>query len=248
LKALILAAGLGTRLMPLTANLPKALVKINGVTLLEIALRKVAAAGFSDIIVNVHHHAGQVIDFLSKNQFPGINISISNESSLLLDTGGAIRKARWFLDGKEPFLVHNVDIISDISIQSLLSGHLKKKALATLSVSDRPTKRYFLFDKSLKLSGWTDTSTGETRWAGKAIDDAQKLAFNGIHILSPEIFSMMEEKERFSVIDLYLKMAENKPIFGQLQPGNTWFDLGKPEQIEIVASFLKTHPEFTGKR
>ena len=245
LKALILAAGLGTRLMPLTANIPKALVSINGVTLLEITVKKLTREGFSEIIVNVHHHAGQVKEFLESHHFPGASISISDESDLLLDTGGAILKARWFLDGNEPFLVHNVDVISDISMEALLHEHFKRGGLATLAVSDRQTKRYFLFDDTLKLKGWKDTSTGETRWAGGPLPQAKLLAFSGIHILNPEIFNLMEEKGRFSIIDTYLKLAEKNSIFGYLQPGQTWFDLGKPDQLAVVLTFLADHPEYT---
>lgn len=244
MKALILAAGLGTRLMPLTADTPKALVSIYGVTLLEIAIRKLAREGFNDIIVNVHHHAGQVIDFLKRFKIQGVNISISDESSQLLDTGGAILKAGWFLDGNEPFLVHNVDIISDISLQSVLSAHMAKGGLATLSVSHRQTKRYFLFDDGLKVKGWTDLSTDEIRWAGETIQKPQQLAFNGIHIISPEIFNLIKEEGKFSIIDLYLRLARDHQIFGHLQPGNTWFDLGKPDQLAVVSKFLSDQPDY----
>jgi len=247
LKALILAAGMGTRLMPLTANIPKALVSINGATLLEIAIRKLARNGFTDIIVNVHYHAGLIKEFLNRYPFQGINISISDESGQLLDTGGAILKARWFLDGKEPFLVHNVDIISDISLQDLLSKHLSGGGLATLSVSDRQTRRYFLFDDTLKLRGWTDLSSGEIRWAGDPIQQARPLAFNGIHLINPEIFRLMEEEGRFSIIDIYLRLAKTKSIYGYLQSGQTWFDLGKPDQLAVVSRFLKDHPEYTSQ-
>jgi MurNAc alpha-1-phosphate uridylyltransferase len=244
LKAMILAAGLGTRLMPLTAGIPKALVSINGVTLLEIAIRKLAREGFHDIIVNVHHHAGQVIEFINKNQFQGVNVSVSDESGLLLDTGGAILKARWFLDGKEPFLVHNVDIISDLSLQSVLTAHMAKGGLATLSVSHRQTKRYFLFDNILRLRGWTDTSSGEIKWAGNPVQRTQQLAFNGIHIINPEIFSLIKEEGKFSIINTYLELANDHPIYGHVQAGKTWFDLGKPDQLDIVASFLKDHQDY----
>jgi N-acetyl-alpha-D-muramate 1-phosphate uridylyltransferase len=244
LKALILAAGLGTRLMPLTAATPKALVSINGITLLEITVRKLAREGFTDIIVNVHHHAGQVKDFLKGFHFQGVSISISDESSQLLDTGGAIVKARWFLDGNNPFLVHNVDVISDISLKGLLANHLERGGLATLSVIDRLTKRYFLFDDSLQLRGWTDTSTGETRWSCDPLLDAKSLAFSGIHIINPEIFKLMEEEGRFSIIDTYLKLAKSESIFGHIQTGQTWFDLGKPDQLAGVAKYLIENPGF----
>jgi len=244
LKALILAAGLGTRLMPLTASIPKALVSINGVTLLEITIRKLTAEGFRNIIVNVHHHAGQVVDYLKMSQFGNVKIAISDETDQLLDTGGAIMKARWFLDGNEPFLVHNVDVISNISLKSLLSDHIKRKGLATLSVMDRQTRRYFLFDESLKLRGWKDTFSGETRWPGDPIPNAKPLAFSGIHIIDPRIFNLIEEQGRFSIVDTYLRLAGSESIFGHMQPGVTWFDLGKPDQFELVSGFMKDHPEF----
>lgn len=247
MKALILAAGLGTRLMPLTATTPKALISTNGITLLEITINKLAREGYTDIIVNVHHHANQVKAFLDRYHFQDVNISISDESDELLDTGGAILKARWFLDGKEPFLVHNVDVISDISLKSLLDVHVERGGLATLSVVDRQTRRYFLFDDTLKLQGWTDTSTGETRWAGDSLQQAQKLAFSGIHIIDPGIFRLMEGKGRFSIIDTYLRLAKANPVYGYLQPGLTWFDLGKPDQLAAVSRFLTDHPEWTSQ-
>jgi NDP-sugar pyrophosphorylase family protein len=245
LKALILAAGLGTRLMPITADIPKALVSINGVTLLELAIRKLAREGFGDIIVNVHHHAGLVMEFLNRHQFRGVNISVSDESSQLLDTGGAILKARWFLDGNEPFLVYNVDVISDLSLKALLSEHTTRGGLATLSVIDRQTRRYFLFDDKLKLMGWTDSSTGEIRWAGDPVPDAMSLAFSGIHMINPEIFRLIEEKGRFSIIDTFLRLAKTNSIYGYVQPGQNWFDLGKPDQLAVVSTFLADHQEYT---
>jgi NDP-sugar pyrophosphorylase family protein len=244
LKALILAAGLGTRLMPLTAHIPKALVKVNGMTLLEIAIRRLASQGFNEIIVNVHHHADMVINYLEMSRFGNLQISISDETDQLLDTGGAILKAKWFLNGAEPFLVHNVDVISDLSLKSLLNDHMERNAMATLSVMDRATKRYFLFDDGLRLRGWTDTSTGEIRMAGVSDHSLRKLAFSGIHMISPEIYTLIEEQGRFSVIDTYLKLAADHAIYGFLQPGLTWFDLGKPDQVETVSKFLSEHPEF----
>jgi len=245
LKALILAAGLGTRLLPLTASLPKALVSINGISLLELCIRKLALEGFTDIIVNVHHHAALVKEFIHQKSFHGIKLSISDESEELLDTGGAILKARWFLDGKEPFLVHNVDVVSDINLKALLSTHSERKGLATLSVIDRQTRRYLLFDNALKLEGWMDSSTNETRWAGYPITGAQQLAFSGIHIISPDVFNLIEEKGKFSIIDTYLSLAAKNSIYGHIQEGCTWFDLGKPEQLARVSDFLDDHPDLT---
>jgi NDP-sugar pyrophosphorylase family protein len=242
---MILAAGMGTRLMPLTARIPKALVELNGITLLEIAIRKLAREGFNEIIVNVHHHADQVIKYLEMSQFGNLEIVISDETDQLLDTGGGIMKAKWFLDGDDPFLVHNVDVISNISLKAMLDEHNKKGSLATLSVLERATKRYFLFDEALRMRGWTDTSTGEVRWAGDPLPVAKQLAFSGIHIISPEIFNLVNEQGRFSIIDTYLKLASGNQISGFLQDGMTWFDLGKPEQLDVVARFMKDHPELT---
>jgi len=241
---MILAAGLGTRLMPLTAHTPKALVRVNGVTLLEMTIRKLAKEGFNEIIVNVHHFARQVVDYLEMSQFGNVTISISDEREQLLDTGGAILKAKWFLDGNEPFLVHNVDVVSDINLKTMLDIHQIRGSLATLSVMDRVTKRYFLFDDELRLSGWTDTSSGDIRWAGDPVQQARQLAFSGIHIISPEIFNRIEEIGKFSIIDTYLDLTAKYPIHGYVQPGMTWFDLGKPEQVELVSRYLSDHPEF----
>jgi N-acetyl-alpha-D-muramate 1-phosphate uridylyltransferase len=247
LKALILAAGLGTRLMPLTVNTPKALVKVNGTTLLELAINKLLMSGISEIIVNVHHHSRKVIEFLEQNPFPAARIAISDESGELLDTGGAIRKARWFLDGEEPFLVHNVDVISDINLNALLREHFKRDGLATISVGERLTKRYFLFDSSLKLVGWADTSRDIIRWADKPVKSPKALAFSGIHIISPKIFGLLDDKDRFSIIDTYIRLAKSDNIFGYLQPGQVWFDVGKPDQLSVASGFLKDHPEFYTK-
>jgi NDP-sugar pyrophosphorylase family protein len=213
-------------------------------TLLELAIRKLASEGIHEIIVNVHHHSGQVIDYLRTNRFGNVEIAISDETDHLLDTGGAILKTQWFLDGTEPFLVHNVDVISNLSLKTLLNDHMERNALATLSVIDRSTKRYFLFDDELRLRGWTDTATGEVRLAGSATGKLQKLAFSGIHIISPEIFKLMQAKGRFSIIDTYLDLAARYPIHGYEQPGMTWFDLGKPDQVESVSKYLADHPEF----
>ncbi len=244
MKALILAAGLGTRLMPLTTDIPKALVTVNGITLLELAVNKLVGAGISEIIVNVHHHASKVIDFIEKHHFQGAKIAISDESGELLDTGGAILKAQWFLEGNEPFIVHNVDVISDINLHSIFIEHEKRGGMATLSVVERQTKRYFLFDSGLKLVGWTDTSKDIVKWAGKPVKSAKPLAFSGIHIISPEIFARMEEKGKFSIIDTYLRLAVTENIFGYIQEKNTWFDVGKPDQLEKVSGYLNDHPEF----
>ncbi|MBP5382149.1 MAG: nucleotidyltransferase family protein, partial [Bacteroidales bacterium] len=194
MKAMIFAAGLGTRLRPLTDTIPKALVPICGKPLLAHVLEKLVSSGYDEIVVNVHHFAGQIRDYLSSHDF-GVRISISDETSLLLETGGAIAHARPLLEAsdQELFLVHNVDIISDLDLEWFRS-EWRPDALATLLVSERQTKRYFLFDEENRLVGWTNLETGEVRTPYQGLDakKCRRLAFAGIHNISPEIFSLFE--------------------------------------------------------
>jgi NDP-sugar pyrophosphorylase family protein len=243
LKALILAAGLGTRLMPLTANAPKALVEINGISLLELAIRKLRSEGFSDIIVNVHHHSEQVIDFLLSKDFHGVRLAVSDESEELLDTGGAILKARWFLDGNEPFLVYNVDIITTLSLKKIYQEHQKSSGLATLAVSERKTSRYLAFAGDNTLCGWKDFITGQEIWSSGPVAGVNLKAFSGIHVISPAIFGLFNESGRFSVIHAYLRLAAAHRIYAYEHTLEPWFDLGKPEQIALVSEFVKSHPD-----
>lgn len=239
---MILAAGLGTRLMPLTSGTPKALVKLNGIPLLALAIGKLRQSGFSEIIVNIHHHALQVREFLDQ---PGYrDISISDESGELLETGGGILKARWFLEGKDPFVVFNVDVISSVDLKKMFSQHIRSNALATLAVSERDSGRYFLFDQSLNLCGWKNARDGHTRWTAQPVPRSVPLAFSGIHVISPEIFGLFNETGRFSIVETYLRLAADYPIKAFNHTGEIWFDLGKPEQIDLVSEFLKSHPEF----
>lgn len=239
---MILAAGLGTRLMPLTAETPKSLIKLNGIPLLALAIGKLRQSGFSEIIVNIHHHAIQVIDFLNRKDYK--DIAVSDESHQLLETGGGILKARWFLDGSEPFLVFNVDVITSLDLRSLYAEHLNSKALATLAVSQRESGRYFLFNRYNNLCGWKYARDGSTRWAEDPDPSSIPLAFSGIHVISPSIFSLFTETGRFSIVEAYLRLAKTYPIKAFDHTGQTWFDLGKPEQIALVSEFLRSHPEF----
>src|ERR1035437_4159057 len=183
MKAMIFAAGLGTRLKPVTDNLPKALVPIAGKPLLEHIIEKLIISGFDEIIVNVHHFPDQIIDFLKANNNFSIRIEVSDERNLLLDTGGGIRKAAWFFDDEKPFLVHNVDIFSNVDLKVLYHQHLRTNSLATLVVSKRDTFRYLLFDDNLRFSGWINEKTGETKPAGFTKAELyHKLAFSGIQI------------------------------------------------------------------
>ncbi|MCL2413363.1 MAG: nucleotidyltransferase family protein, partial [Bacteroidales bacterium] len=239
MKAFILSAGLGTRLKPFTENIPKALVEINGKPLLQILIERLKQSGYTDILVNVHHFADLVIDFLNANQNFGVNIQISNEREQLLDTGGAILHARKFLEDVPHFLVHNVDILSDIDFSKITEYHVKSNALATLAVRDRDSSRKFLFDKSLQLKGWQNTKTGKSLYvegipACAGMTDKKQLtllAFSGIHIISSEIFKHIKQQGKFSIVETYLDLAKTFDIRGFRHDEDFWLDVGSPEQL-----------------
>jgi mannose-1-phosphate guanylyltransferase len=245
MKAMILAAGLGTRLRPLTDNCPKALVEIDRRTLLEITLSRLRNFGVREVIVNVHHFADMVVDYLKRNDNFGMHIEVSREEELL-DTGGGLKKvARFFKDsgghsGKEtPFILHNVDVLSTIDLERMRQLHLETQALATLAVQDRETSRYLLFDERRELCG---------RRAGRnqppeLVRPAQRLqawAFSGIHILSPRLLAMMIEDGAFSIITTYLRLAAHgEKILAFRADGYYWRDLGRPEDVAQAAKDLK---------
>lgn len=243
---MVFAAGLGTRLKPLTDSMPKALVPVCGEPLLHHVLRKLVAAGYDDIVVNVHHFAGQIRDYLATHDF-GARISISDETDLLRETGGGIMHARTLLEGSsEPFLVHNVDIISDLDLR-WFREQWRPGALATLLVSDRQTQRYLLFDDGMRLVGWTNIATGEVRspYPGLQADACRKFAFAGIHNISPAIFDVFRQEhcpERFPIIDFYLKVCAEHPIYGAAPEKLTLVDVGKFDTLgeagRLCASIL----------
>lgn len=230
MKAFILAAGLGTRLYPLTSDKPKALVELNGVTLLERAIRKVSELNPTEIVVNVHHFGDQVVEFLRKDLNFHLPVLISDEREQLLDTGGAILKAQELLGVREPFLVYNVDILSSIDLKALQAFHQEKKGLATMVVRRRVTDRYLLFNEEMELSGWRNVKTGEEILARKGCS-LSELAFSGIQIVEPGIFDKITESGKFSVIHLYLRLAQQELIYGYHDTSDLWMDLGKPEQL-----------------
>jgi mannose-1-phosphate guanylyltransferase len=240
MKALIFAAGLGTRLRPLTDDRPKALVEINGMTLLEIVIHRLKKAGVTDIIVNVHHHAQMIIDFLqSKNNFE-INISISDERDELLDTGGGLLKMADFFSDEKPFFVHNVDILSNIDLKKMYDTHIKSKAVATLSTRHRATSRYLLFNKKNELYGWMNIKTGKMILCKKKKGKLNLRAFSGIHVISPELFDAMpEDKNAFSIIDVYLAAAAYQKIVGYPHEEDVWMDVGKIENLEEAKRVLE---------
>ena len=228
MKGMIFAAGLGTRLMPLTANKPKALIEYKGKALLQHAIEKLTAAGIDDIIVNVHHFADQIIEFVNNQKFDA-KITISDEKDALLETGGGLKKAAWFFD-KSPFIAYNVDIISDIKLEELIKAHLAGKAIATLAVKERASSRKLMFDKNLRLCGWANLCTNKNIVAREA-PVVHEYAFSGIQILDPEVFKYMPVKSKFSVIELYLNLASSKLILAYLDQQDFWLDLGLPENL-----------------
>ena len=242
MKAMVFAAGLGTRLKPLTDTMPKALVKVSGKPLIGYILGKLAASGYDDITVNVHHFPQQIREYLLREDL-GARISISDESGMLLETGGALWKARPLLDGgSEPFLVHNVDILSNLDFAGFRSA-FRPGALAVLAVSDRNTRRYLLFDADMRLVGWTDALTGEVRSPFPGLDPStcRRYAFAGIHNISPAIFEVFDRlgfSGRFSIIDFYLRACAEYPVYGVVPDDFKMLDVGKAGSIEEAENNL----------
>jgi mannose-1-phosphate guanylyltransferase len=223
MKAMILAAGLGTRLRPLTDDRPKALVEVNGRTLLEITLRRLFLFGIRDVIINVHHLADMVVEYLKENGNFGVRTEISREE-LLLDTGGGLKKAAWyFANESEPFVLHNVDVISTIDLARMVQFHERNQVLATLAVQDRKTSRYLLFDHEGQF---------RARQEGDIPADLVALAFSGVHVISPRLLGMMSEQGVFSIIDSYSRLAGNgERILAFRADQYYWRDLGTPENV-----------------
>lgn len=244
MKAMVLAAGLGTRLRPLTDDRPKALVEVNGKTLLEITLRRLSGFGIQDVIVNVHHFADMVIEFLQRNRNFGVRVEVSRED-LLLDTGGGLKKAAWFFleNGAmdEPFLLHNVDVISTIDFAQMLQCHEESGALATVAVKTRPSSRYLLFDEKNQLCGRRSASApGDERV--RPSQETHAYAFCGIHIVSPGLLSMMADDGAFSIITSYLHLASQGQTISAFRADDYyWRDLGTPASVKAVAEEMATH-------
>ena len=248
MKAMVLAAGLGTRLRPLTDDRPKALVEVNGRTLLEITLARLREFGITDVIINVHHLAEMVIDYLRQKQSFGMNIEISREDTLL-DTGGGLKKAaHFFLRGNsnEPFVVHNVDVISTIDLSRMVGAHRKQQALATLAVMDRKTSRYLVFDDQQNLCGRSG-GPGTVPELVRSASSTQPLAFCGIHVIAARLLTMMTEPGSFSIIDTYLRLAgSGEKILAFRADEYRWRDLGKPENIAAAARELQHRDQQSG--
>lgn len=230
MKAMIFAAGLGTRLQPLTNDRPKALVEVNGKTLLEITINRLKKYCFNEILINVHHFADLVIEYLKQHDNFGVDIVVSDEREMLLDTGGGLKKAAWFFD-KNPFLVHNVDVLSDIDLQNLYIHHLESKALATLAIRERNTQRYLLFNNDNTLCGWENIKTGEKKLPLNTTEPLNRFAFSGIQVIDPALFSLIIQEGKFSIIDVYLELIKTQTIKGYNHTQGKWLDVGKPESL-----------------
>lgn len=234
-KAMVLAAGLGTRLRPLTDDRPKALVEVAGRTMLEITLTRLRSFGIREVIINVHHFADVIADYLQTNRNFGMRVEISREETLL-DTGGGLKQAAWFFgeDPPEPFILHNVDVLSTIDLAQMLRCHNDNQALATLAVQKRETSRYLLFDDSNHLCG--RQSSGDKPEIARPAPQMHSLAFCGVHVISPNLLSMLTEQGAFSIISAYLRLAaRGEKILAFPSDQFYWRDLGKPEHVEQAA-------------
>jgi len=241
-QAMIFAAGLGTRLKPLTDTMPKALVRVGGQPLLWHVVQKLKTAGYERIVVNVHHFAEQIVDYLAANDNFGLDIRISDETSGLLETGGGIKKALPLFDPESPILIHNVDILSNVRLHRLYdllaSAAFADAAIdALLLVSERKTKRYLQFDDEMRLSGWKNIETGEVKGL-----EGRSLAFSGIHIIGPATFPLFDEMpDRFGIIDFYLKYCEQCIFLGYDKKDLRLLDVGKLDTLHEAEKFLETH-------
>ncbi len=247
MKAMILAAGIGTRLRPLTEHMPKALVEVQRVPLLEHAIRYLKFYGIEEIIINVHHFSGQIEEFLKKNRYFGMKIILSDEQEMLMDTGGGLVKAAWFFSDGKPLVLMASDVITDLDLITMYRYHLDHGPLVTLAVKHRESTREFLFDAGNRLCGWHNNITGETRWA-RETSDAHKIAFSTIHVIDPRIFSLVTESGPFSLIDLYLRIAGDHTILGYNHDDSVWFEFGRIENLvrlnrssEIRTLFKRYH-------
>ena len=235
-QAMIFAAGLGTRLKPLTDTMPKALVRVGGQPLLWHVIQKLKSAGYERIVVNVHHFAQQIVDYLAANDNFGLDIRISDETSQLLETGGGIKKARALFDPSEPVLIHNVDILSNLDLASITRG-LSPVSDALLVVSQRKTKRYLQFDDEMRLIGWKNIETGEVKG-----HEGHSLAFSGIHIISPSLFPLMDSwPDRFPIMDFYLSACADHRLMGYEAHDLRLLDVGKLDTLDQAEQFLITY-------
>jgi NDP-sugar pyrophosphorylase family protein len=237
MRAIIFAAGLGTRIQEISKGKPKALVELEGETLLERAIEYLSNNGIDEVIVNIHHQAEMMKAFITSKTFP-IPVTISDESDLLLDTGGGLLNARPFLE-KDDFVVFNVDVLTNLNLKAMLEKHRASQSIATLAVRKRSTSRYLLFNNKNKMIGWENTSTKEQILHSS--QEYQRLAFSGIHILSPKIFDLLEQinEKVFSITKAYIELSKEHNIYGFIHDEDYWFDVGKPDSYLQASNFIK---------
>jgi len=234
MKAMILAAGLGTRLRPLTDNTPKALIPFKGMPLVERIIRNLATAGIEQIIVNTHHYAEQVIKFLDQLDIEGVRLSVSDESDQLMDTGGALLHARDFFDGEENFLVHNVDVITNLDITALINSHLKGDALVTMAVKNRPTSRSLLFDEKGYLCGWRHNETSEERIVRKPDGKLEDYGNSCVQVINSEFLTHFPDTQALNLTNMYLELAGDHRIKPFVHNEDYWYDLGRYQNYLIA--------------
>ena len=241
MKAMIFAAGLGTRLGSATTNTPKALIKIKGYSLLEIAINRLLSNGFNQIIINVHHYAEQIINFAEKYRGDA-HLYISDEREKLLDTGGGLFKAASFFENEKAFLVYNADILCTLDLRKVFNYHIENKGLATLVVRQRDTARQLLFDKKNLLCGWINNKT-EEKIINRPCLNPKKLAFSGIHIINPEIFTLYKPQNNtpFSTTQMYLELSKKHSIIAFPDHHSNWLDVGKPETLKEAEDNFKIY-------
>lgn len=237
MKALIFAAGKGTRLKPFTDHHPKALAEVNGIPLLERNIKYLQSFGINDFVINIHHFGNQIVEFLKKNNNFGAKIEISDETKELLETGGGLVFARHFLDQEEDFLIMNADILTDLNIHDFIENHLANKDFVTLAVSDRKSSRKLLFNEKMELRGWMNVQTGEQRLA-EFNKGFKALAFSGIHCVNPEIFRKIKRKGKFSIMEEYLDLMQTEIIHGYWHSARI-VDVGRPESVLEAEKYFK---------
>lgn len=239
INAMIFAAGLGTRLQHYTKNCPKALVSLDGKPLLEHCILKLKAFGVDRIVINVHHYADQIEAFLASKDNFGMDILISDERELLLDTGGAIKKAKYLFLPNAPILIYNVDILSSLNLEDLLAAHESNPALATLNLRDKNTNRHLCFNQDGLLCAWKNDATQEVKIVNESHLNSSAYSFSGIHIIDFKLLDLIEEEGVFSIIDLYLRLAKDYSIAGYHDKSEIWMDLGKPEELQKAELLIK---------
>ena len=239
MKAMVLAAGVGSRLKPITDSIPKALIEVGGLPMLELVLMRLKAAGVREVVVNLFHHADKVAGFLAEKRGFGLRVELSRESELL-DTGGGLKKASWFFDDGEPFFLHNVDVLSNLDLGAMLAAHRRSGALATLAVRQRESGRRLLFAADGRLCGRDSPSEGGIEWAKSPVPNAESLAFDGVHVLSPAVFPKITESGIFSINRPYLRLAGSGERIAAFRSDEYyWQDIGSAQKLESARARVK---------